>query len=253
MIEINGEKLEVTIFPDKTSQVWKLSDKILNSTTINVMWEFENEAEIFHICQLKRLLDNKAKKAVVKCLHIPFLPFGRQDKTVSNESTFALSVFADLINSLNFDYVSTLDAHSNVAKFLINNLDDVFPKKQIEDTIDKFDNTSIIFPDKGAFTRYSKEVKVEEEKLLIGDKTRNQLTGYIEKYDVIGECKDKDVLIIDDICDGGMTFRLLSKELLKLGAKSVNLYVTHGIFSKGLDILREDGISRIFTHKGEIK
>jgi hypothetical protein len=33
----------------------------------------------------------------------------------------------------------------------------------------------------------------------------------------------------------------------------VHLYVTHGIFSRGLAPLRESGIKRIFTHKGEEK
>jgi len=59
------------------------------------------------------------------------------------------------------------------------------------------------------------------------------------------------VLIVDDICDGGMTFKLLARDLLAAGAKEVHPYVTHGIFSKGLDTLKESGIGRFFTYKGE--
>lgn len=62
---------------------------------------------------------------------------------------------------------------------------------------------------------------------------------------------DKNILIVDDICDGGATFMLLTKDLYKRGAKSINLFVTHGIFSKGLKPLKEAGINRIFTAKGE--
>jgi ribose-phosphate pyrophosphokinase len=47
----------------------------------------------------------------------------------------------------------------------------------------------------------------------------------------------KTVLIIDDICDGGKTFLELGKKLKELGAKSVLLHVTHGIFSKGRDAM----------------
>ena len=48
-----------------------------------------------------------------------------------------------------------------------------------------------------------------------------------------------------------MTFKLLAKDLLAAGAKEVNLFVTHGIFSKGLRTLRNSGINRIFTKDGE--
>ena len=65
------------------------------------------------------------------------------------------------------------------------------------------------------------------------------------------DIQNKTILIIDDICDGGMTFKLTAERLKELGAKEVHLYVTHGIFSKGLETLRESGIDRIFTRKGE--
>ena len=43
---------------------------------------------------------------------------------------------------------------------------------------------------------------------------------------------------IDDICDGGQTFISLAQSLKKQGAAEIFLYVTHGIFSKGLDQLK---------------
>ena len=45
-------------------------------------------------------------------------------------------------------------------------------------------------------------------------------------------------MIVDDICDGGQTFIELAKALEKQGAHQIFLYVTHGIFSKGLDTLK---------------
>jgi phosphoribosylpyrophosphate synthetase len=44
----------------------------------------------------------------------------------------------------------------------------------------------------------------------------------------------------------------LAKDLLAAGAKSVVLFVTHGIFSKGTRTLFESGISRVFTQDGEV-
>ena len=46
-------------------------------------------------------------------------------------------------------------------------------------------------------------------------------------------------LVIDDICDGGRTFINLAEKLLIMGANDLYLYVTHGIFSKGLPSIHE--------------
>lgn len=56
--------------------------------------------------------------------------------------------------------------------------------------------------------------------------------------DVFGDVEGKICLITDDICDGGGTFLLTAMALKDRGAVDVKLYVTHGIFSKGLDIFR---------------
>ena len=54
MIKLNGVEIKPTIFPDGTSQVWKIDDI---STDVQVIeWEYENDAEIFHICQLAELI-----------------------------------------------------------------------------------------------------------------------------------------------------------------------------------------------------
>jgi ribose-phosphate pyrophosphokinase len=247
MISLNDNKIEPTIFPDKTSQVWKLPDSSFEQQNI-IVWEFENEAEIFHICQIADLLHNhELTESVV--LVMPYLPYGRQDKDVTNQETFALNTFARIINSCKFTGVTFKDGHSKIAKKLIDRSIDLFPQDEIQVAIDAIPGCVLSYPDKGAFDRYSIQFGTDA---IIGDKVRDQQTGYITNYEFSGNPVNKDILIIDDICDGGMTFRILARDLLKAGANSVNLYVTHGIFSKGLEVLREDGISRIFTKKGEL-
>jgi ribose-phosphate pyrophosphokinase len=56
-------------------------------------------------------------------------------------------------------------------------------------------------------------------------------------------------MICDDIADGGKTFIELAKSLNGI-VKDINLYVSHGIFSKGLKVLHDAGISKIFTKEG---
>jgi len=60
------------------------------------------------------------------------------------------------------------------------------------------------------------------------------------------------VLIIDDICDGGRTFIEITKLLLQAGVESVSLHVSHGLFSQGIDVLKEAGIKTVYTAKGKV-
>jgi ribose-phosphate pyrophosphokinase len=70
--------------------------------------------------------------------------------------------------------------------------------------------------------------------------------------------RDHNFLIVDDICDGGRTFIELAKVLRPLTNGSIFLYVTHGIFSQGLDVFK-GVIDHIYTanlfnpsHEGEL-
>ena len=245
MIKLNGHPIKPTLFSDGTSQVWQL-EGLKFSTAAYVEWQLESEAEFMQLAQLKTLLDSKSLKTY---LYIPFMPYGRQDKDVSNEATFGLTTFARLLNSLNFLEVSTLDPHSGRCLELINNLEVVVPYIEIENAKAAVKPDLFCYPDKGATDKYSVLLK---DKFISAGKDRDQLTGKLISMAVSGDCKDKSVLIIDDICDGGGTFCWLASLLLEEGAKEVNLYATHGIFSKGLKPLIEAGINRVFTKDGEI-
>jgi len=250
VITINGIQINVTMFPDKTSQVWKLDESIFHPTLFTgVEWVFENEGEFMHLAQLKDLLDAYKIPAYLK---LPYLPYGRQDKSISNERTFGLQTFASLLNSLNFGQVFITDPHSDFFT-LIKNSVAVYPRHEILETLKLVDADTICYPDDGAARKYLGLYDIGQRGVIYGKKVRDQETGRITSCQFIGEPKDATILIIDDICDGGATFILLAKELLAKGAKQVHLFVTHGIFSKGLNPLWDAGISRIFTKDGEVK
>lgn len=252
MITVNGTPVNTTIFPDNTSQVWKVSQlEIPNTNWVHITWVYSHEGEFMQLAQLKQLLDRKGFGAA---LRIKYLPYGRQDKEVSNEATFALRTFADLLNTLGFEEIIIMDPHSTIATDLIVNSRAEYPHSQIKEILLSTTTTLACYPDKGALSKYIEVYKEEiGSAYAYGEKVRDQLTGNITHYTLIGgdKVKGSSVLIVDDICDGGMTFKILAKDLLAAGATEVNLFVTHGIFSKGLRTLKESGINRIFTQDGE--
>jgi len=258
MLSINGIEIKPTIFPDKTSQIWLLPNEVLepisysdNSKSFEILWKFEGEGEIVHLCQLLLLLhsvDNRAKKN----LWIRTLPYARQDKEVSNQTTFAFRAFAWMLNNLDLDEIFIIDPHNyQLTEELIPDCTILQVESNIDYTYAECEADNIVFPDKGASKRYQLTYKNP----VILDKVRDQLTGEITGLKIVsGEVKiGRSYLIADDICDGGKTFIETAKILYLYGAKNVHLYVSHGIFSKGLEPLREAGIKRIFTYDGEVK
>jgi ribose-phosphate pyrophosphokinase len=239
MIKLNGIPINVTIFPDNTSQVWKV-EGIKDYNTVE--WTFESEAEFLHLAQLKDLLDAELCQEVT--LKVSYLPYARQDKPVSNTTSFALTTFTKLLNTLNFTQVFFDDVHSYKAVRLINRGYNCKPIG-ITSVALKLE-ANLCYPDKGAAQRYHTGLTP-----VVLEKERDQLTGALTMKP-LSQSLSGPYLVVDDICDGGGTFILAAKELYKAGASDVHLYVSHGIFSKGIQILRDAGIKRIFTLKGEI-
>lgn len=248
MLTLNGLPIEVTRFSDQTSQVWKLPFVV--GPTAHIQWKFTQEAELIHLAQLVDLLRSMQVRTIH--LEMDYLPYARQDKEITNESTFALRTFANFLNSLKLDKISAIDSHSDEPLFLIKNFHNIFPATHIAKAVKACDPDVLCYPDKGARIRYAKNLTFLNRSTAHGEKQRDQLTGHITSYTLHGDVFDKDVLIVDDICDGGMTFILMAKELLKAHAKSVNLYTTHGIYSRGLKPLKEAQIKGIYTKDGQI-
>lgn len=251
MITANGIQIEPTIFPDKTSQVWKIDDRILKEKTVEIVWDFESEAEFIHVAQLKYLLDFCEPRKEVS-LFMPYLPYARQDKTVSNQSTFALSTFSYLLQTMNFSKVLCFDRHSDAPLSILPlKIHSVPPIQQVLKAIDDCFADVLVYPDAGALRKYQPLFTGMKEHAH-ADKIRDQLTGEIKGLVLHGDVKGKRCLIVDDICDGGMTFIKLAHLLIANGAIEVDLYVSHGLFTKGLQVLKDAGINRIYTRKGKL-
>lgn len=256
MIKLDGLEIHPTIFPDKTSQVWHLPYEAFETRkfeldwTYQIDWEFENESELIHIAQLKQLIDSERGVNSGVQLNMPYLPYARQDKATSNHTTFAFHTFAKIINSMEFNKITCIDPHNTSADCWIKNLYCEYPTELIKRTMKETSSCLVCYPDKGASDKYD---NVYSFPAVHGNKVRDQDTGFISHYELLHKdiVRGRNVLIVDDICDGGMTFIILTKALLDAGATEVNLFVTHGIFSKGLQIIGQSGIKRIYTMKGK--
>lgn len=175
-------------------------------------------------------------------LFISYFPYSRQDRRCNIGEPHSLKVVCNLINSCGFDSVFVVDPHSDVIEALLDKpeiitiADIVHAADQAEfEEVDAY-----VSPDGGAYKKVTQAAKIHGKPIIRADKIRDTKTGQLSGFEVYAsDLSGQTVMIIDDICDGGGTFIGLAKKLRERGAEKVLLYVTHGMFTKGVDILKE--------------
>jgi ribose-phosphate pyrophosphokinase len=196
------------------------------------------------------LTTDALKRSGVKRLEcfIPYLPFARQDRVMVKGEPLSVKVIADLLNTQGFEKVQIYDAHSEVSFALLNNSDAITNHSFVEEVLKDKNGYLIISPDAGAYKKIFKVCQHlnYKDEIVLCNKTRNVENGNITSVTcAVNDFQGMDLYIIDDICDGGGTFILLADELKKRNCGKVNLIVSHGIFSKGVDALTN--IDHIYT------
>lgn len=270
MIKLNGQEINYGKFsggevyfkiesPEDIESEIVYQPGVPNTITANIT----NSDEVFVLMNLKNVLDNVIARSPSLIdsrviLYMPYLPYARHDRPMHNFDSHALKVFCNLINSLNFTNIVIHDCHSDVGIGLLNNCVNVSQDRLLSDFSDNIlkinDIDYIIAPDNGAVKKASKIAEKFKLPLITCLKERDLATGYIIKYRILDPIeKPGKALIVDDICDGGATFNILAKSLKKdTPVTEISLYVTHGIFSKGLDELFEN-IDHIYSYHPWIK
>jgi ribose-phosphate pyrophosphokinase len=206
----------------------------------NIVAHIRNSADIMKLL----ILTDAYKRFTGRSFNLilPYIPYARQDRVANPGESLSIKVFADLINAQNYLNVYVLDPHSEVSMALINNAKELVT---IDDTYlfnivtgYEYQNMIVIAPDAGAYKKLSKVIK--QPRLIYATKQRDTKTGKLSNFE-LHTCghslKDEDVLIVDDICDGGGTFLGLAAIIRAHKPRSLSLYISHGIFSKGLDEL----------------
>lgn len=260
MISVNGYIVDTGHFPDGTMSIRKeyFASLIEGNNVFNFSWYYENDAEMVLLYFVVSHFREHVSKDSVFNLYLPYIPNARMDRVKSNAEVFTLKYFCNFINSMNFDEVKVLDAHSNVSLALLNHVvqDDVFCF--ICSAIDDFKPDVLFFPDEGSCKRYANainerycaEYNVDPLPIVYANKDRDWATGHIRGLEVVGKdnVKNKRILIVDDICSKGGTFYYSAKSLKECGANEIALYVTHCENTVlGGDLIRSGLVKKIYT------
>lgn len=186
-------------------------------------------------------------------LVLPCIPGARQDRiNPTGDILFTVKSIAKMINDRRFETVHVLDPHSEVSAALIDRCQVTQPW-EVYDVRYAFrhDYDGVVIPDLGAVKRATALAQVLNIPTVQGLKHRDVATGKLSGFGLSSDdlavftSRGKHLLVADDLCDGGWTFTGLAEEIRAEGM-TADLYVSHGIFSKGLDDLA-GWYGKIFT------
>ena len=268
-------KYEISHFPDGQHSFNLIEDE---DNTFESLREYSQE----HGITIKSRLNSFEDLEIILCathalknigikrirLYIPYCLGGRSDrKFMKGSINYIKDVIAPIINLQGYEEVEIMDPHSDVLEACINNFSKIGTGELLNFVFrdyflskghktwkqENVDNILLVSPDAGALKKIygvAQHIGYKSD-VIVATKYRNPITGQIEKTDVplnITDYCDKDIFIIDDICDGGRTFIEVAK-VIKSDKKYIGeiyLIVTHGIFSYGFEGLA-DYISGIYT------
>ena len=167
---------------------------------------------------------------------IPYFGYARQDRRVrSKRVPISAKVVADMIAGVGISRVITVDLHADqIQGFFKIPVDNIYSSKLVLDDIrarNHIESTVVVSPDIGGVVRARAIAKrLNDRDLAIIDKRRPE-PNQAQVMNIIGDVKDRDCIIVDDIVDTAGTLCKAAAALKEKGAKSVKAYCTHPVLS----------------------
>jgi ribose-phosphate pyrophosphokinase len=236
--------IEIKKFPDG-----EIGVRILENVRGKDVFVIETTAKNPNLYLMELLIIVDAlKRASARsiCVVIPYFGYARQDRRAQSREPISARLIANLLERAGVDHILTMDLHSQQLEgFFDIPLDNLYAKPLLVGVIkkEKLQDLVIVAPDVGR----SKMARSFAEDLLadvaIVDKDRISAIE-VKPHALIGDVKNKNVILIDDICSTGQTLLAASKMCKKYGAKKVFAAVSHALFDN--KIFEKSDIEKIW-------
>lgn len=167
---------------------------------------------------------------------IPYFGYARQDRKAKARDPISAKLVADLIATAGADRVLTMDLHAPQIQGFFNVPVDhllgmpVLSKYYKEKFKDSKEDTVVVSPDLGSVTRARGFAQKIDVPIAIVDKRRPK-ANVSEVMNIIGDIKDKNVILVDDMIDTAGTIVNSAQALRDRGAKKVYACCTHAVLS----------------------
>lgn len=168
---------------------------------------------------------------------IPYFGYSRQDRKERSRVPISAALVAGLIEHAGADRIVTLDIHSEQEPGFVNiPWDNLYSSYSLLPVLKEYylgKNLVLASPDKGGVLKATFYADLlNAEGLAIVFKERDVAKkNESQALDLIGNVKNKDVLLVDDMIDTAGTIYEAAKLIKERGAKSISAAATHGLFS----------------------
>lgn len=164
---------------------------------------------------------------------IPYFGWARQDRKDKPRVSIAAKLVADLLMAAGVNRVITMDLHADQIQGFFNvPVDHLYASTVFIPYIKSLnlENLVIATPDVGGAKRANSYAKYLDVPLVLCHKQRAK-ANVVASMTVIGDVKDKNVILIDDMVDTAGTITKAADLMIEHGAKSVRAIASHAIMS----------------------
>lgn len=187
-----------------------------------------------NIMELLIMIDAARRASARKIIAVlPYYGYARQDRKDRPRVAIGAKLMANILEAAGVDRVMTMDLHADqIQGFFSVPIDHMFASTvflpYLKDL--NIENLTIVAPDTGGTKRANNYAKYLDADLAICYKQREK-ANEVAEMTVIGEVKDRNVIIVDDIIDTAGTLCKAADMILERGAKSVSAVITHALLS----------------------
>ncbi len=181
------------------------------------------------------LMVDAAKRASAKSIVavVPYFGYARQDKKGKPRVPIGAKLVSNLLSAAGVNRIMTMDLHADqIQGFFEVPVDHLFASTVFVPYIQSLglDNLTIASPDIGGARMANAYARFLNAQVVICYKHREK-PNEISKLMLIGDVKDKNVILVDDIVDTAGTISKSANMMIEKGAKSVRAICSHGVLS----------------------
>jgi len=187
-----------------------------------------------NLMELLLMIDAAKRASAYKVIAvIPYYGYARQDRKDRPRVAIGSKLVANMLTAAGADRVVTMDLHAPQIQgyfdIPVDHLDSSAIFIPYIESL-KLENLTFAAPDVGSANRIREVASYFESEMVICDKHRKR-ANEIASMVVIGDVQDRDIVLIDDICDTGGTLAKSAGLLKDKGARSVRAFCTHPVLS----------------------
>jgi ribose-phosphate pyrophosphokinase len=187
-----------------------------------------------NILELLLMIDAARRASAYKVVAvIPYYGYARQDRKDKPRVAIGSKLVANMLTAAGADRVITMDLHApQIQGYFDIPVDHLDSSAIFIPYIEqlKLENLTFAAPDVGSANRIREIASFFNAEMVICDKHRKR-ANEIASMVVIGDVTNRDVVLIDDICDTGGTLAKSAGLLMEKGARSVRALCTHPVLS----------------------